>query len=378
MAEESAVVATEPQAPAEPVSKAPGDAPVAPEPRGAKKESFAEKWARHGGNVDDLGDKKEPEAAEAAPSEPATKEPEPAEPKKPEPAHNAELAQLKELAKKLGMSFDGGRVTTEERAEFREAKRRQRSRLEADREAVQKEVQEYRQNLGQELETATRLFKARDDGDWNGLAQVLGFEDYNAMQREVATRVSDPNYRRMRELEEWRSRQEQAEQERQAKAEEARVEQDHQRAISDYVTQLSTAMRQSEHPVLKALGGQRFFVQAVHAIQREQYDGDSTVTPEEALLLPVPGSTVPLAEELRAVYGVLHQAFGGATAPKEPAAGPAKKQDQSTVKSAPVPPTAKSQASAPKKLPFDRRDFTKYALERIEEEELQTKLASRS
>jgi len=381
------------QTQAEPPLSAPKDAPVPPETRGRKEETFAEKWARHGGNLDDLGgNKKEAAPAEASPETPEDKPTEPTkapgapaeETLEPAAATNAKLAQIKELAKELGLAFDGGRVMSGERQQFREAQRKHKAHIEQQRAEAEREIQEHRQGLAQELETATKLFKARDDGDWNGLAQVLGFEDYNAMQREVATRVSDPNYRRMRELEEWRAKQEQAEQERQQREEQTRIEQEQKKAVDDYMVQLADHMSQSDHRILKALGRQRFFLNAVHAIQRDQFDGSSTVTPEQALTMTAPGSTVPLDQELRSIYGVLHQAYGeeAAAAPTPSPSQITKKDkdaaDASTVKSAPVPPSGTTEASAPRKAPTDRREFAKWMQQRLEDEELRERLAQRS
>jgi hypothetical protein len=309
------------------------------------------------------------------------------------PADSAERAQLLELAKKLGYEVDDKRIDTAERAEFRHYKQQQRAALaaaQADLEKKRAEAEEHyskrtaeaeakaEERLAQaqsELEFANKLSQAAEDGDYDGLAVLLGRKDWNELQQDVIAKFADPGYKELQELKRWKQQQEEeklkskAEQERaekERKAEEERQAREVQRQqeiqarqqqLAAYHKQLSEKMASSEDPLTRVMSSDPSYIAAIVRIQQENWDPEteSTVTAEQAAKLAIKGAPSPLIAEMESLYKRLHTVFGGATGQSAQPANTTSTEstpqgEKKAPKSAPVPTKGTKTASAPGKF----------------------------
>lgn len=309
------------------------------------------------------------------------------------PADSAERAQLLELAKKLGYEVDDKRIDTAERAEFRHYKQQQRAALaaaQADLEKKRAEAEEHyskrtaeaeakaEERLAQaqsELEFANKLSQAAEDGDYDGLAVLLGRKDWNELQQDVIAKFADPGYKELQELKRWKQQQEEeklkskseqeraekerkAEEERQAREVQRQQEiQARQQQLAAYHKQLSEKMATSEDPLTRVMSSDPSYIAAIVRIQQENWDPEteSTVTAEQAAKLAIKGAPSPLIAEMESLYKRLHTVFGGATGQSAQAANTTSTEttpqgEKKAPKSAPVPTKGTKTASAPGKF----------------------------
>jgi hypothetical protein len=310
------------------------------------------------------------------------------------PQTDAERAQLLGLAKKLGFEVDDKRVDTAERAEFRRYRQEQRNALaaaQADLEKKRAEAEEHyskrtseaekaaEERLAQaqsELEFANKLSQAAEDGDYDGLAVLLGRKDWNELQQDVIAKFADPGYKELQQLKRWKQEQEEeklktkaeqeraekerkAEEERQAKELQRQQEiQARQQQLAAYHKQLSEQMAASEDPLTRVMSSDPSYIAAIVRIQQENWDEEtkSTVTAEQAAKLAIRGAPAPLLDEMKNLYQRLHTVFGSAgqpqTATAQPANTPSTPQGEKrpAPKSAPVPTKGTKAASAPGKF----------------------------
>lgn len=383
----------------EPVAETPA-APVDPAARWAAME------AKLGGAAD-AGEK----PAEIAPGEAKT----PEKPRAPEQT-DAERAQLLELAKKLGFEVDDKRVDTAERAEFRRWKESQKStisKLEADLERKRAEAEDHYskrtaeaeakaaerlREAESELEFSNKLSQAAEDGDYDGLAVLLGHKDWNELQQGVIAKFADPNYKELQELKRWKVQEEEARvkaaKEAEAKAAEEKRQQEEltrqqqhqqemqarQQQLAAYHRQLSEKMATSEDALTRSMSSDPSYVAAIVRIQQENWDPEteSTVTPEQAVKLAVKGANTPLATELQSLYQRLHSVFGASVADNVPVTTGQEKK--AAPKSAPVPTKGTKTASAPGKFsnPAEWRKYVDQRLAEANAEEILAEKQSRS
>ena len=344
MADEAPVAAPTPAAAAP-------EAPAAAEPTPVAKESFREAFERH--------------AAKVAATQPEAKEP-PEPPEAPAPKPNGkkvvksadpEFEALLELAKKRGMVVEGDKILPSDRAKFRNWEKERTSRLEsAERERLSK-LSEREKEAEQQIKQAQSILKAKADGDYQGLAKELGFESWDKLQEDVIARISDPNYKRLRELEQWKEQE--AEREAKTKAEaEQRSQQQRQAEMRQAVMKKFAAeMPQSKDPLVAAMGDHPLFLNAVMRIQEENWDG-SALPYERMAGMSAKGAAKTLREECKELYERLHKAFGG----QQPSAPPIKKP---VGKTAPVSPARAVEASGQKPMTRDERNL--YERRRLEE-----------
>ncbi len=365
MADEAAATATEPTATPE--------AAPAPE-RGAPqsvKESLAAQFERiaagAGGLSDDTSradpeaspDEKKPELEEA-PDEETTKpepkaKPKPKRVEKPgtaEPPPN-ELEAMRQNATRLGFVVEDGRVTTKERVQFREAQRQAATERAEQEQALLARVQEQIGAAQPKIERAEKIEAAISAGDWDGIASLLGFKAtaavgdkpgmsaWDALIQDQVDRRADPNYQRLRALEqahaERAARDEQAAREAQARQEEhARIQ-----ARQAYVADLSATMKASKDPLLAAFHDDPAVVNAIFAIQQQEYrDTGAAPTPEQASRMKLRGVNETPREWLERFYKRTAPVFGAPVAPPAAAAPPPPAPKLPAPKTAPVPKPA--------------------------------------
>jgi hypothetical protein len=304
---------------AQPVIAAPNPAPAAAP---AAKESFTAAMERIAKTQGDT-----PEVTEAAEVTEA-------------PAPRPKVVEVEQDADK------DGKVTVAERAAWRETKRKQHEALQVrEREAMER-VSKREQEVAERIAKADAVVKAFEENDPNALAKALGAEDWNKLQESYISRLADPNYKELQSVKRKLEEREKSEQET-AKQAEARAKAEfRQQKIREHVAGISSEMKTSKNQVLSTLHDDPWFVQNVFELQKEHWDGEATVTPEQALDLVPKGGTVTLRKQLETVRDRLTKALGAPPAAAAPAAPKAKPAP----KSAPVPPSAAPSPSAPAKF----------------------------
>jgi hypothetical protein len=333
MADEAPAVA--PVAPA-----AAPEAAAAPEPTPAAKETFQQAFERHAAKV-----------AGTAPDAPET--PEPAAPKpngkKVVKTAEPEFEALNALAKKLGMVVDNGKIMPSDRAKFREwEKKRTESLTSTERERLSA-VEKREKEVEQQIKQAQSILKAKADGDYQGLAKELGFEDWDKLQEDVIARISDPNYKRLRELEQWKEQEAEREAKTKAETEQRETQQKQAQMRAAVQKKFASEMPQSKDPLVAAMGDHPLFVNAIMRIQEENWDG-SALPYERMAGMAAKGAPKSLREECKELYDRLHKAFGG-----QQQAAPVKARP-APGKSAPVAPSRGPEASAPKTMTREERN----------------------
>lgn len=224
------------------------------------------------------------------------------------------LARLRALATELEMDVDGATVTARERVEFREAKKKLSERIMAQEREVLQRLEQAKAQFSDKLGKADRIEAAAAAGDFEGLAKLLGKKDWNALQEDVIAQISDPNYKRLKELEQYRQQQEEREAQAQQLQERQSFAQRQQQARAEHVTSLQGQMRASTDPLVAAMHDDPQFIAAVIEVQRQNWDGHSTVSPEKAIKMAAQGFQAPIAQHMRGLYDRLQKVFGATPA----------------------------------------------------------------
>ena len=237
----------------------------------------------------------------------------------PEDATPAELEQLKQLAAKLGFSVDEQRLSTAERAEWRKYTTNKQRELERLEQEANERVGNATKEFEERFQLADKVWDFKKTRDYQQLAKTLGFDDWDKLQEDVLAHHTDPNYRRIREMEERLAEKERAETERTQREEAAQLEARRIQGQNQYRADLSAKMAQSKDPLVREMAADPSFVMAVFRIQQEHYDPvrDATIEPEEAASKAIRGAAMPLRSEMKGLYERLHRVFGAA--PPEPA-----------------------------------------------------------
>lgn len=217
---------------------------------------------------------------------------------------------LTALAKKLGLDVDGARVTAKERIEFREQKRKHAERMQREEQDLIQRFTQAKGGLEGEINKARAIFKAKEDGNYEALARELGAKDWNALQEEVIARLSDPNYKRMLELEQREQQREQQARRAQQEFEQRQQQQAKAVAMQEHARNLSEHMKASRDPLVAAMHDDPLFINSVIEVQRQNWDGSTTVTPEQAIKIAAKGFTAPLAQTMRTLYERLSRVYG--------------------------------------------------------------------
>ncbi len=338
------------EVPATPAA-APPPAPAAESPSSSP-ESFYRAMERLGG-FDNAPEAPEPAAAPApaaeAPAvsaEPEKPEPKPEKPTKgkrgtkgKEPEKPAEAAPaaaevvattpeqktetLRALAKDLGMVIEDGKVVTSDRAALRVAKREHEQRIKAAEADLHARYNQAIEAVKPELERARAVIQAMEDGDADELAKLAGAKDWNEFQERALAKITDPNWKKIRDLERKQAERDRADAEHQERLK-AQSEQNRQlEAQRTFRTQLAGQMKKSADPLCREMADDPAFVHAIFQIQKENWDGSTTVTPEQALKLMVRGAPLSVQDELKQTYERLHKVFGQATTMPAAIAAPA-------------------------------------------------------
>ena len=285
----------------------------------------------------------------------------------------AEQEQLKALAEKHGFILENGRVTTAERAKFREERRTHSEALKTAETNALSKIEEARKTFETELGMARTITAAIETGDANALAKALGREDWNKLQEHFLSHQADPNYKRVLELEEKVRQREEREKQEEAQRTEREQQQQRIQAQNQYKATLAESMKPSKDPLIASMAEDPLFINAIFAIQQAHYDGSQTVTPEQAIKLVPRGGQRSLYDEMKTLHERLSKAFASA-APAAPVveAPPARKP---APKGPPPPATPK-----PSTLSRQQRDreWIEHARQRLDEAILEDRRAERT
>ena len=223
----------------------------------------------------------------------------------------AKRAQLKALADELGLALDDTAVSVAERAEHRAAIRRQKAQLEADREAFQRDKGEFDKNKGEKVAKAEAILAALESGDPDAFATNAGFKDFNDFQHNFLKRLADPNYSEFKKLEQKIAEKEAQEKKAADEAKQRQTQQERARAMSTYMDNLTAQAKASANPLVASMADDPLFLQAVFAIQRDNWNDEtqSTCTVEQAIKKAAKGAKLDLETELRGLRDRLNKGF---------------------------------------------------------------------
>ncbi len=356
---------------AEPATAAAVVIPAAEQPPAPARElSFGErleaKAKELGANLDD----------DATPDAPPEAAPAPDKKAKAPAADPKELkrSQLKTLAEELGLNVDDTAVSVAERAEHRAAMRRDKDKLQRERDDWEKT-----KALTPEKEAMAQrgiaVMEAIERGDPDGFAKATEkFKSFNDFQENFLKRLIDPNYKELQRIQNELDA-EKAEKKRLSEESTKRAQgEQYQRARSSYMTNLSEICSKSTNPVVSAFHDDPLFLEAVYRIQEENWnpETESTLTVEQAIKRATKGAKADLESELRTIATRGIKAFPdliGSTAPAAAAKtnGNGKKP---APKTAVVPATSNGGGGAPKPVgEMSDREWAKYKAQRYAEAE---------
>lgn len=321
-------------APAETAATTHAAAPeAAATPAPAKNESFRDAMDRLGAEPELA----KPTGDDAPPPKAAEKKPEAAPDPKAQEAQEREA--FKAMAQKLGYQLEDAAVTNKERAEWRRMRKEHTDAIKNAETSAKSSIEELQKAAEAEINFGKALREARKSNDYNQIAKLLEYEDWNALQEGVAKAVTDPAYQEVLELKKWKADQEKAAAEQQEKL---RVQQEQQAKAAErqkYLDNLSSGMKASTDPLVKAFADDPMFVNVVFNVQDANWDGgDQVLAPERAIHVKAPGAKLTLHDELKNLYERLAPVFGAKTEPEEPKKAKAARAPQLPGKPAPSGP----------------------------------------
>lgn len=289
----------------------------------------------------------EPDAAPEAKADPAAKAPKATKADKEPDPKTDKRDQLRALATELGLALEDGKVTTTERVKLREERRANLAAInKAEQDAIAK-VQAARAEWEPKIGKVEAFEAAVKAGDYDALAKLAGFDDWNKLQDDQIQRLADPNYKRVRELEERLKREDEEKARARAEAERSQATQAELQAQANHKRQLQQVMAESHEPLVKAMHDVPNFINAVFNVQRrvwQESGGRDVLTAEGALKWKPPEGGLSLWEELESFHKRVNGIFGAKAAPP-PAGTPEKPKPRTTAPAAPAPaPRARAQA----------------------------------
>jgi hypothetical protein len=202
-------------------------------------------------------------------------------------------------------------------------------------------------------------------GDYDAVAKLAGFDDWNKLQDDQIQRHADPNYKRVRELEERLKREDEEKARAKEEAERHQATQAELQAQANHKRGLQQVMGQSTDPLVKAMHDQSAFVNAVFNVQRRVWresGGQDVMTPESAIKWKPPEGGMSLYEELEEMAKRISPHFVKAT-PVAPPAGTPEKPKPKTPAVPPPAPAPRERAKFSSGLGDDARRRIQAAIE---------------
>jgi hypothetical protein len=224
-----------------------------------------------------------------------------------EAAADRDRVRLEALAKRLGYKLEGERVSVEERAEFRAAKRKSLEAIRAKTEAVEareKELDQLRQTDGAKFQ---KLLAAVDAADHQAVAELAGFKSWEELNLDFLRKKSSPQSREIEALKKDKREREEREAKLIADAKARETTAKVERERKEYVERLTADIESAEDESIRSLGKVEGFSDLVLHHERIEYDPalDQTITREEAIKRAT--------ADARKQYASLHAIFGGGT-----------------------------------------------------------------
>jgi hypothetical protein len=224
--------------------------------------------------------------------------------------------EFEKLVKKQGYAIDrAGRVTWQERNKFREQKAEESQRLEQRAAELQANLDARIEKLTGENSRATKLEKAIESGDFDGIASAIGRKNWEALQKEAVDQLSDPHYRQLMELQKREDERERQAEEAKRQAQQRQEQEKELRAEQEGKTWLRDYMASSKNPLVAAMHDDPFFINTIFHHQKESWDGENLASPEEIVR-----RTPAIRQHLEQMYKRLAPLFTSASAPAKPAA----------------------------------------------------------
>jgi hypothetical protein len=281
--------------------------------------------------------------------------------------------QFEALAKELGFELEQNRVTVAERAAFREEKRKAKAAIAQQEAEVRQRLQQEIGMTRQQAAAVAAANKALEAGDFDEFAKALGRKDWNELNGEVLQRFTDPNFKRLRDLEKAHKEREEREQQMLRESQARQQQAAQQQRITAYKQELAQQLAACEDPLAAAFHDDPLFVDAVFKVQREYYQehGEALPIAEAIKMKPRDGGS-PLFEEMRGLYSRLKKAFpeGAQEADRESAAKAAESGRAAELpvrKKVPtsIPQRKATDAAASKPLPVDSKEWMDAAVARM-------------
>lgn len=261
----------------------------------------------------------EPESAETPATEAAeTTEPDDTEADDGDPETRSirDRERLEKLAKRLGLTIDGDRVSIEDRVKFRDEQRARQKALRAKSEeldALKNRLLDEDKSKGEKYH---KLAKAIEETDLDTIAAELGAKSWDELNRQFLINRSSPHAKEMaalkKKLAEQETAAETAKREREEQARAAQIE----RERKEYFAELSDDVDEAEDENIRAMSKVEGFKELVLRQEQDAYDPERnvTITRTEAMKR---AHDVALKQ-----YQALHAVFGGkAPAAPAPASG---------------------------------------------------------
>jgi len=103
-----------------------------------------------------------------------------------------DTARLEALAKRLGMKVEGDRVSVNERAAFRDERRKTKQALQAEREAIEADRAKFQKDNESAVALHKRLADAIEAADIEEIAQAVGFKSWAELNQDFIQKRSSP------------------------------------------------------------------------------------------------------------------------------------------------------------------------------------------
>lgn len=259
-----------------------------------------------------------------------------------DPERDKKLEQFRALAKDLDFEVDETTVSKRERFGFRDYKRRELAEIEALKQQASQAVQAARREAASEIQLGREIRHARETGDFDGLAKLLGDDDWNKLNEEALGSTSDPHYKANREMRRQLRDQQERERQREEAQRRAQREAYEQQQIALYHQELEQQMKGSQTGLVRELADNPAFRNAIHQVQRANYSGEGLpVPPEQAIRLKFPGTNVTLEQQMRDLRDRLNRALPPSAPPAPPGPPAAETQPETEPEPETPAPAAK-------------------------------------
>lgn len=223
---------------------------------------------------------------------------------------------------------DAQRQADQARAKPRVDSSVEQRRLGREVHALRTENAQYAQQIRAVQANADRINRglaaiaAIENADHDAAAKALGFDNWRAVDEHLIQSVTDPGYKRTRELAGKLAAIEGRERQQAERAQAVAAEQSRQQHVNAYRQQLSAEMAKSTDPLVRVSHDNPIALARILEIQRSHWDGRTPLDPAKCLDVPLAGGSTlrQQLEELIAFGDKLRAARTPAVEPTAPKA----------------------------------------------------------